>query len=450
MFPLVEELPYSDPLTLFTRVPREGALWLDSAATSIQGRYSYIAFSPFETLVYKNTEENPWEALTKRLATYSLPRLAELPPFQGGIAGVLGYELGGYLERLPRSPQDDLAFPDLMVGCYDLVIAFDHLLKRCWLFSSGFPQTETTARLARAQARIAYAKNLLAQTSVMQPVSESTLAPHAIQSTFTQTAYEAMVTRVMEYIRAGDIFEANVSQRFSCELPNALPPFDLYQRLRRNNPAPYAAYMQLGDYVLASASPECFLVLDEGQVETRPIKGTRPRDADPRQDLANATELQHSEKDHAENVMIVDLMRNDLSRVCLPHSVQVPQLCALESFATVHHLVSVVLGKMRPGLGAIDLLKATFPGGSITGAPKIRAMEIIAECEPTFRGPYCGSVGFLGFNGTASLSITIRTFAIRGNLLTFQAGGAVTLDSNPQEEYEETLAKARALYRTLV
>ncbi len=450
MFPLVEELQYSEPLSFFIRVPREGALWLDSAAISRQGRYSYIAFSPFEMLVCKDTKENPWEVLTKRLAAYSLPRVASLPPFQGGIAGVFGYELGGYLERLPRSLQDDLAFPDLMVGCYDLVIAFDHLLKRCWLFSSGFPETEPTARLAHAKARILHAKNLLAQASVVQPESPITLEPHAIQSTFTQASYEAMVARVMEYIRAGDIFEANVSQRFSCELPQALPPFDLYQRLRRNNPAPYAAYMQFGEYVLASASPECFLVLDEGRVETRPIKGTRPRDADPKQDLANAMELQNSEKDHAENVMIVDLMRNDLSRVCLPHSIQVPQLCAVESFTTVHHLVSVVLGKMRPGLGAIDLLKATFPGGSITGAPKIRAMEIIAECEPTLRGPYCGSVGFLGFNGTASLSITIRTYAMCGQWLTFQTGGAVTIDSSPQEEYEETLAKARALHRTLV
>lgn len=450
MFPLVEELDYNEPLSVFMRVPREGAIWLDSAATSRQGRYSYIAFSPFQTLVCKNATENPWEVLANHLAQYSLPRLASLPPFQGGIAGVFGYELGGYLERLPRSPQDDLAFPDLMVGCYDLVIAFDHQLMRCWLFSSGFPEMDRAARLTRATARIAYAKSLLAQTVVTEQVSRATVDSQAIQSTFTQARYESMVARVIEYIRAGDIFEANISQRFACELPQALLPFDLYQRLRRNNPAPFAAYMQLGEYVLASASPECFLLLDEGEVETRPIKGTRPRHSDPQQDLANATELSNSEKDHAENVMIVDLMRNDLSRVCLPHSIQVPQLCRLESFATVHHLVSVVLGKMRPGLGAIDLLKATFPGGSITGAPKIRAMEIIAECEPTLRGPYCGSVGFLGFNGAVSLSITIRSYAIRGQFLTFQTGGAITIDSSPQEEYEETLAKAHALYRTLV
>ncbi|HRE31008.1 MAG TPA: anthranilate synthase component I family protein, partial [Candidatus Berkiella sp.] len=212
---------------------------------------------------------------------------------------------------------------------------------------------------------------------------------------------------------------------------------------------PYAAYMQLGDNVIASASPEQFLQLENGVVETRPIKGTRPRHPTPEQDKQNAQELIDSEKDHAENVMIVDLMRNDLSRVCLAHSIEVSQLCALESFATVHHLVSVVQGKIRSEFNALDLLKATFPGGSITGAPKIRAMEIIAECEPTLRGPYCGSIGYLGFNGNVALSITIRTYAIRNQFLTFQTGGAVTIDSDPTEEYEETLAKAKALRQTL-
>jgi len=439
-----------DPLVAFTCVPREGALWLDSAATgSSQGRYSFIAFSPFETLIYKNSLKSPWDILGRRLAAFSLEPLADLPPFQGGIAGVFGYELGGYLEKLPRSKADHLAFPDLMVGCYDLVIAFDHVLNRCWLFSSGFPELKESKRLQHAKARMAYAKALLSEPVNLAPVNTTTVLPESIHSPFTQASYEETVTRVIEYIRAGDIFEANVSQCFSCELPEGLAPFDLYRRLRQNNPAPFAAYLQMGDCVIASASPERFLQLQNHCVQTRPIKGTRPRHADPIQDEANGKELLASEKDWAENVMIVDLMRNDLSRVCLPHSIKVPQLCALESFATVHHLVSVVQGQMHPELGTIDLLKATFPGGSITGAPKIRAMEIIAECEPTVRGPYCGSVGYLGFNGACDLSITIRTYAIAGNLLTFQTGGAVTIDSDPTEEFEETLAKAQALRRTL-
>lgn len=448
-YPLVEELSWREPLSVFACVPRTAALWLDSAAISKQGRYSFIAFSPFETYTSKNAANNPFDKLAEALARYRLDLIADLPPFQGGIAGVFGYELGGYLEKLPQSPLDDLAFPDLMVGFYDLVMAFDHQHKRCWLFSSGFPEVEETKRLAQAADRMVFAKAMLSKTVDLDKPSSATVSADAIQSTFTSERYQEMVAKVIEYIRAGDIFEANVSQRFSCTLPIDLSPFDLYRRLRLNNPAPFSAFMQMDEYAIVSASPERFLELRQDKVETRPIKGTRPRHPDPIQDQANGNDLVNSEKDWAENVMIVDLMRNDLSRVCLPHSIKVPQLCALESFATVHHLVSVVEGTMKPSFDAIDLLQATFPGGSITGAPKIRAMEIIAECEPTLRGPYCGSIGYLGFNGNADLSITIRTYAIHGNLITFQTGGAVTIDSEPLEEYEETLAKAAALRRTL-
>ncbi len=448
-YPLVEELSWREPLAVFACVPRTAALWLDSAAISKQGRYSFIAFSPFETYTSKNALPNPFDKLSDALARYTLNPIADLPPFQGGIAGVFGYELGGYLEKLPKSAIDDLAFPDLMVGFYDLIVAFDHQQTRCWLFSSGFPEIDEAKRLAHAMQRMAFAKALLSTSVDLEKPSCATVSSDAIQSTFTAEHYQETVAKVIEYIRAGDIFEANVSQRFSTTLPKELSAFDLYRRLRLNNPAPFAAFMQMGEHAIVSASPERFLQLQQDKVETRPIKGTRPRHADPIQDQANGEDLVNSEKDWAENVMIVDLMRNDLSRVCLPHSIKVPQLCALESFATVHHLVSAVEGVMKPTLGAIDLLKATFPGGSITGAPKIRAMEIIAECEPTFRGPYCGSIGYLGFNGNADLSITIRTFAIHGDLLTFQTGGAVTIDSDPLEEYEETLAKAAALRRTL-
>ncbi len=449
-FPLVEELNDCSSLAVFARVPREGALWLDSAATtSKQGQYSFIAFSPFKTLISKDATLNPFDQLATLLAQYTFAPLAQLPPFQGGVAGVFGYELGGYLEKLPRAKADNVAFPDLMVGCYDLVIAFDHTQNRSWVFSSGFPELDEQKRIAHAKERLDYAKALLKEEVILAPVTHDLIADESISSPFSQATYEDMVKRVIEYIRAGDIFEANVSQCFSAQLPEGLDPFDLYQRLRQNNPAPFAAYMQIGDCVIASASPERFFQLQNGVVQTRPIKGTRPRHAEPLKDIAQGKELLASEKDWAENVMIVDLMRNDLSRVCLPHSIKVPQLCALESFATVHHLVSVVEGTLQEGVGAVDLLKATFPGGSITGAPKIRAMEIIAECEPTLRGPYCGSIGYLGFNGFADLSITIRTYVMRGNKLTFQTGGAVTIDSDPTEEFEETLAKAQALRRTL-
>jgi para-aminobenzoate synthetase component I len=270
-----------------------------------------------------------------------------------------------------------------------------------------------------------------------------------ILSNFTRAAYEVAVARVIEYILAGDIFQANISQRFRAELPDGADALALYRRLRRRNPAPFAALLDYGDVAIVSASPERFLSFHDGLVETRPIKGTRPRGATPEEDARLAAELLGSEKDRAENVMIVDLLRNDLSRVCRDHSVLTPEICTLESYATVHHLVSTVTGRLQPDVDSVDLLRATFPGGSITGAPKFRAMEIIAELEPTRRGPYCGAIGWLGFDGSMDTSITIRTYCLKGRTVTFQAGGGITADSDPAAEYEETLAKARALVAAL-
>ena len=280
-----------------------------------------------------------------------------------------------------------------MLGLYDTVAAFDLIERRAWVMSSGLPELAGAAHASPARPAG------LARRQVW-PSSAEPRQPSAgggpVASEFTRDAYEAMVARVVDYILAGDIFQANVSQRFTAELPDGLTPFDLYRRLRRHNPAPFAAFMDFGDAAIASASPERFLRLDGGKVETRPIKGTRPRAPRRPRTTHSARELLASEKDRAENVMIVDLLRNDLSRVCREHSVLTPEICALESFATVHHLVSTVTGELRQGTDAVDLLRATFPGGSITGAPKIRAMEIIAELEPTRRGPYCGALVWLG------------------------------------------------------
>jgi aminodeoxychorismate synthase component I len=266
-----------------------------------------------------------------------------------------------------------------------------------------------------------------------------------IRSTFSRDQYLAAVARVREYILAGDIFQANLSQRF--EAPLRESPAALYQRLRRVNPAPFAAYLDLGGVQVLSASPERFLRVEgaTGQVESRPIKGTRPRGTGPMHDLALGQALTESAKDRAENLMIVDLLRNDLSRVCRPGTVRAPELFALEHHPTVHHLVSTVVGQLREGMTAGDLLRAAFPGGSITGAPKVRAMEIIAELEPTRRGVYCGSIGYLGFDGSLDTSIVIRTYLIRPGAVFFQAGGGIVADSDPAEEYQETLDKARGL-----
>jgi para-aminobenzoate synthetase component 1 len=271
-----------------------------------------------------------------------------------------------------------------------------------------------------------------------------------LRSTFTHQGYLDAVGRVRDYIIAGDIFQANLSQRFQTGMPEA--PFDLYRRLRRRNPAPFAAYLDYGELAILSASPERFLRLDEQRrlIETRPIKGTRPRGLGPMHDAALGRALAESEKDRAENVMIVDLLRNDLSRVCRPGTVRVPELFALEHHPTVHHLVSTVVGELEPGADAADLIRAAFPGGSITGAPKVRAMEVIAELEPTQRGVYCGSVGYISVTGAMDTSIVIRTYlALRGQLY-FQAGGGIVADSDPELEYRETLDKARGLIETLV
>jgi para-aminobenzoate synthetase component 1 len=336
-----------------------------------------------------------------------------------------------------------------MVGFYDVVLAFDQRERKAWILSSGYPESDPQGRQSRAEARARALAARLATAPVAAGPPPDSRGPVAIASNFTRPDYEAAVARVIDYIFAGDIFQANLTQRFRTELPAGLTPFTLYRRLRQLNPAPFAAYLDFGEVVIASSSPERFLAVRDGRVETRPIKGTRPRGRSPAEDQALMGALLASEKDRAENVMIVDLLRNDLSRVCRDASVEVPELCICEAFATVFHLVSTIVGELAPGRSALDLLRSSFPGGSITGAPKIRAMEIIAGLEPTQRGPYCGAIGYLGFDGTMDSNIVIRTYALRGSTVTFQAGGGIVADSDPAEEYEESLAKARALIAAL-
>ncbi len=459
-FPLCTEIPYQDPCLVFSQFSgEEGALFLDSAEERVScGRYSFIALYPFQMLMSKKGwielnnrrfQANPLEVLRKELKRFSQETVPERPPFQGGAAGYFGYELVKQMEKLAWTQEDELQFPDLVLGFYDLVLGFDLLQKQAWIFSSGYPYQEKEARLLHAEQRQAFLlARLPALPTELAPLVEQNKRVE-IHSNFSSRAYQEQVQKVIDYILAGDIFEANLSQGFRAYLPQALTPFELYRRLRAINPAPFAAYFHFADSQIASASPERFIKLTRGSVETRPIKGTRRRGASLEEDEQLAQELLNSEKDRAENVMIVDLLRNDLSRVCEAHSVQVKQLCGLESYPTVHHLVSVITGQLSKGREASDLLAAAFPGGSITGAPKYRAMEIIAELEPTERGPYCGSLAYLGFDGNMDSSITIRTFCIKNNKVYFQTGGAVVLDSQPAQEYEEVLIKAGALFRAL-
>lgn len=456
MTAFAQEVPYHDPVAacaLLAHAP--GTVLLDSALFDARhGRYSFVAVEPFLVLESKDDrvrlggcwfEGDPFAVLEAELARHRLPADPDLPPFQGGAAGFFGYELARHLERVPGAAADP-GLPDLVLGFYDVVVSYDHVQRRAWVVSTGRPEQDETARRRRGRARLrAFVRRLDDLVDLPPPPSPGT--PPALRYDFTRPAYEAAVGRVIASILAGDIYQANLSQRFRARWVE--PPFGLYRRLRQRSPAPFAAWLDFGDIAVASASPERFLRLDGRCVETRPVKGTCPRGATPEEDEARGAALLASGKDHAENVMIVDLLRNDLSRVCLDHTVRVPELCVLESFATVHHLVSTVVGELVPGATAVDLLRATFPGGSITGAPKIRAMEILAELEPVRRGPYCGSIGWLGFDGSMDTSIVIRTFTIRDGVVTFQAGGGVVADSDPAAEYDETLDKVCALAEAL-
>lgn len=452
------EFPYQDPLQAFSNFHYQPyALFLDSARADPRlGRYAFIAAEPFQVLTSRggtiqlgNREftGDPFAAFQAELARYPLPHLPKLPPFQGGAAGYLGYDLCHHLETLPRPGGSHSAAPDMVMGFYDCVLAFDLHEQRAWILSSGFPEQSPRGRAARSRARAHAFRDKLSASAIRPALND--FQPARIQADFTPESYQRAVQRVIDYILSGDIFQANLAQRFYGELGPADTPFALYRRLRAINPAPFAAYLNCGQTVVACASPERFLKLQAGQVETRPIKGTRPRGHNPAEDQRLADELLASEKDRAENVMIVDLLRNDLARVCQPASVHVPELCMLESFASVHHLISTVTGTLRPGTDSVALLQACFPGGSITGAPKVRAMEIIAELEPTPRGPYCGSIGYLGFNGDMDLNISIRTMVLNGNKVSFHAGGGIVADSDPVAEYLETLAKARLLFEAL-
>ncbi len=486
--PLVEPLGRTaDPAEVCARfVDLPYVLFLDSAAAQHpDAQYSFLAADPARVIRSKGAGTEimdaaggdwiPVEGDALSVARALLPTeptepIPGLPPFQGGIAGYIGYDWSAVLERLPRPRYDDLAIPDVVLGLYDWVIAWDHRIGTAWLVSTGLPErgdaqarhaTERMNRVrewmggrrvsGKAGKRVGTAGPSSTVSAPSYPVVGIDGAEEiGLRSTFTHRGYLDAVARVREYILAGDIFQANLSQRFQSRQPE--PLFPLYRRLRRLNPAPFAAYLGFGEQTVLSASPERFLRLDEDRrhIETRPIKGTRPRGLGPMHDAALGRALAESQKDRAENVMIVDLLRNDLSRVCRPGTVRVPELFALEHHPTVHHLVSTVVGEIEPGYGAVELIRAAFPGGSITGAPKVRAMEIIAELEPTQRGVYCGSIGYLSATGAMDTSIVIRTYLARNGQVYFQAGGGIVADSDPELEYRETLDKARGLIATLV
>ena len=456
---LIREIAWRDPADAFAAFADDRHVaWLDSAGPpSARSRTSYLAMAPFQVLQASGDRVtvdgtavalDPFAALAAELARFRV-QAAEAPvAFIGGAVGFLAYELGRHLEDLPRKTTGALDIPDMAFGFYDLLLAFDHQQRRAWLLSSGLPETEAPARDRRGETRAAWLLHRLDATPKRPPAP---VPPLAWQRETPRAEYETAVARVLGYIGAGDIYQANYTTRFLARRPPGLRPAHLYAAIRRANPAPFGAYLDCGERLaIASASPERFIQLSAGgRIESRPIKGTRARGRSPEADSALSAELQGSEKDRAENLMIVDLLRNDISRVAEIGSVRVPKLAAIESFASVHHLVSAIEGQLRPGLGPVDLLRATFPGGSITGAPKIRAMQIIAELEAAPRGPYCGAVAWIGWDSAMDSSIVIRTVTVTRETVAMQAGGGIVWDSDPAEEFAEMMVKARPLLRAL-
>jgi para-aminobenzoate synthetase component 1 len=465
-YPLVQEIDtkLSPPDAFEVFKDRPLSFFLDSGMDPHKlGRYSFIGSDPFlvmksrgNSIVISSSYKkqritgNPFDILGILLKIYRLEDGSSPVPFIGGAVGYLSYDLCHFIERLPSSAVDDLKLPECYLGFYDTIVAFDNLLAKAYIISTGFPELEAAERTKRATKRLDRLKNILAGKSSIgapQVHKPSPIKKVKLRGNFTHQEYVEAVKKARQYIIAGDIFEVNLSQRFEAKL--SVNPYDLYRRLRKINPAPFACYLDFDRVSVVSASPERFLRLRGDWVETRPIKGTRPRGKTQQKDEELANELLNSPKDRAENIMIVDLERNDLGRVCRYGTVKVTELAILETFPTVFHLTSTVVGRLNEGSSGIDLLKATFPGGSITGAPKVRAMEIIDELEPTRRSVYTGIIGYLGFNGDLDLNIAIRTFLVKNKKAYFQVGGAVVYDSDPEKEYQETLDKAKALVDSL-
>ena len=474
-YPLIEEIQTNlSPLAAYelinTTLPRSKNdstvnFFLDSGMDPKKsGRFSFLGFDPFlviktegnKAVIYPDNfnipvSHNPFSLLQHFLEIYHLDSGQSSVPFTGGAVGYLSYDLCHLLEKLPDIALNDLNLPDCYFSFYDLILAFDNLENKTYAFSSGFPELTEPSRTIRATERLRKIKDLLLRNSFINnkdtSFSPAIIKKPILKGNFTHKKYIKAIEKARQYIIAGDIFEVNLSQRFETNI--SVPPYDLYLRLRQINPAPFACYLEFPELTIVSASPERFLRLQGGFVETRPIKGTRPRGKTEEEDKALSQELITSTKDRAENIMIVDLERNDLGRVCRFGSVKVSEMAIMERFPSVFHLTSTVTGRLRQDKNSIDLLRATFPGGSITGAPKIRAMEIIEELEPTKRSIYTGSIGYIGFNGNIDLNIAIRTFIVKKEKVYFQVGGAIVYDSDPEKEYQETLDKGRALINAL-
>jgi para-aminobenzoate synthetase component 1 len=444
MTPLITELSYhADSAILFNKIAHKPwAIFLDSGRGSEQaGRYDIMVADPVITLTTTGdlteiieptgsqiSREDPFGLVRDFLGRQPEPQ-GDLP-FMGGAMGYFGYDLARRLEHLPSTAQDDEPLPEMQIGIYDWAVVVDHQERRTFLASYG-----------RAPLTRQHWGDLVAMfTAKEEPAKTGFKVTSAVSANMDEATYTKAFQRIQRYILDGDCYQVNLAQRFSVDAEG--DAWQAYRVLRKQSPAPFSAFLNLPELQIVSASPERFLQLRRGLVETRPIKGTRPRSADPVQDQANAQQLLSSSKDRAENLMIVDLLRNDIGKHCAPGSVRAERMFELESFANVHHLVSTVTGRLAPGHTALHLLRGAFPGGSITGAPKLRSMQIIEELEPHRRGVYCGAIGYIGFDGNMDTNIAIRTAVHSHGSMRFYAGGGIVADSQADKEYLETLDKA--------
>lgn len=408
-----------------------------------RGRYSFVGVDPFE--IFSARGKDALAQLKERYRQYCQPQISPLTPFAAGIAGYLGYDYGLYQEKIKLQAKDDLGLPDAFFGFYDCILTIDHQTQKLHVTSCGFPETNSALREKRAAARIEWIEEKLNRRAESAPATAAA-GPIDIHSNFTKEQYCAAVGKVLDYIARGDIYQLNLSQRFTCDTAaGSIDPLDLYRSLRELSPVSFGGYLDAGDFQLVSNSPEMFLRLRDSSVETRPMKGTRPRGEGISQDERLRNEIEQSKKDKAELLMITDLERNDLGKVCRYGSVHVDEMRVIEEYKYVFQATSTVRGELRADKDCFDLIEACFPGGSITGCPKIRAMEIIEELEPARRGPYTGSLGYIDFSGNMDLNILIRTLLHCGGKTYFHTGGGIVADSTPEGEYEETLVKARAL-----
>lgn len=458
--PLVYQPDSSFWFTAVRHLPN--AIWLDSGHPgSSYGRFDIISAAPqclletraqTTTICYndgrmENSSLNPFELL-KQLVPVEFEANAE-QPFTGGALGYFGYDLGRRLEKLPSIAANDIDLPDMCVGIYPWAIVQDHVAQKAWLvvnnaLSESLRSAYNFLEIEQLCAQ-ALQKPMFHDLKLNLEKDQNSFKINRFESNLNVSKYQAALKKIENYIQAGDCYQVNFAQRFSAEFSG--DPFIAYLALRTALPSPFSGFMQLSAGAILSLSPERFIQVHGNQVETKPIKGTIKRGATPEEDAENAEWLLGSLKNRAENVMIVDLLRNDLSKHCA--NVRVPKLCELQTFANVHHLVSTVTGELKGDATAVDILRDAFPGGSITGAPKIRAMEIIEELEPTRRSLYCGSLGYISADGQMDTSIAIRTLVCDGNKIHCWGGGGIVADSEIEQEYRESIAKVKVLMDTL-